>query len=102
MAIRLTVSSVKVGHAAARAPRVNSPPPFNKKHNPRELECAINARFEQCLGAAAVYEDDYYQVKGSKDGDMHIEFKRADLLEKANKIIHDCYEGAALARGRRE
>jgi len=68
-----------------------------KKHNPRELECAINAKFKETRDY--IYEDEYYRVKGFKNGNMHLEFKRADLLEKANDIIAEVY-GATIPDAR--
>lgn len=69
-----------------------------KEHAPRALEHAINAAWESADGGQ-VYEDDYYRIRGFKNGNMHIIFKRDDLLEKANKIIADYYHGKALAKG---
>lgn len=65
----------------------------DQKHDPRALEHAVNI----ALANSVAYADDYYQIKGYKNGNMHILFKRQDLLEKANKIIHDYYHGSALA-----
>lgn len=59
----------------------------DKKHNSRELESLINAAFKK----GEIFEDDYYRIKGFKNGNMHIEFKREDLLEKANMIIARWY-----------
>lgn len=64
-----------------------------KKHNPRELETAINGAMKH----GNIYEDEYFHIKGFKNGNMHIMFKRDDLLDKANKIIHDYYNGKGLA-----
>lgn len=61
---------------------------------PRSLESAINAEMKE---PPYVYEDDYYQVKGFKNGNAHFKFKRADLLEKVNKIIAAYCGGNALA-----
>ncbi len=68
----------------------------NKKHEPRALEHAVNAAFR---GGAKLnfYEDEYYQIRGFLNGNTHIRFKRTDLLDKANRIIHDYYHGQALA-----
>jgi hypothetical protein len=66
-----------------------------KKHQPRALESAINTAWKE----SNVFEDEYYRIKGFKNGNMHIEFKREDLLEKANKLISDYYQGQALATG---
>jgi len=65
----------------------------DKQHKPRELEHAINAAFVN----GNVYEDEYYQFKGYKKGTLHVLFKRADLLEKVNRLIHDYFDGRALA-----
>lgn len=64
-----------------------------QKHDPRSLEVAINASMANGSG---LYEDDYFKVRGYKNGNGHIEFKRADLLEKANMLIHEHYKGRAL------
>lgn len=64
-----------------------------QKHEPRSLEVAINAAMANGSG---LYEDDYFKVRGFKNGNGHIEFKRADLLEKANMLIHEHYKGRAL------
>ena len=64
-----------------------------KKHQPRELETAINATFSH----ETVYEDDYYRIKGFKNGNMHFEFKRQDLLDKVNLIIAKYYGENHLA-----
>lgn len=63
-----------------------------KKHQQRELEFLVNGAW----GIGEVYEDDYYKIKGFKNGNMHIEFKRQDLLDKANLIIARYYDGNNL------
>lgn len=63
----------------------------DKKHHPRELETLINAQFKH----GKIYEDDYYKMRGYKNGNLHVEFKRDDLINKANRVIADYY-GAAL------
>jgi hypothetical protein len=68
----------------------------DKQHNPRSLEGAINTAWAE----GEPFENEYYQIKGFKNGNVHILFKRDDLLEKANRIIHDYYNGEALAEGR--
>lgn len=65
-----------------------------KEHHPRELETAINGVLKTDEN---LYEDDYYKIRCFKKGTMHIEFKRQDLLDKANRLIADYYEGQALA-----
>lgn len=64
-----------------------------KKHQPRELETLINAAWREW----EIYEDDYYRVKGFKNGNMHLEFKRQDLLDKVNLIIAKYYGENNLA-----
>lgn len=63
-----------------------------KQFKPRDLEYAINTALEK----REVFEDDYYRVKGFKNGNMHIEFKREDLLDGLNDQIAEHY-GNALA-----
>lgn len=69
-----------------------------KKHVPRELEHACNVAFSD-VGNGNRYSDDYYLIHGFFNGNMHITFRRADLLDKANKVIGDYYKGNALADG---
>lgn len=66
-----------------------------KKYNPRELESAINASFKENDN---YYESEYYKIRGYKNGNLHIEFKREDLLNKANKVISEYYNSEALGR----
>lgn len=65
-----------------------------KPHVPRSLECAINACFES---RETVYEDSFYQIKGFLNGNIHIRFKRKDLLEEANRLIARFFQDEALA-----
>ncbi len=65
-----------------------------KKHQPRSLETAINTAWAE----GEPFEDEYYHIKGFKNGNAHVIFKRQDLLNKANKIIADYYNGQGLAR----
>lgn len=65
-----------------------------EKHAPRRLETALNAAFD-CVGPW-VYDDQFFQVKGYRNGNAHIVFKRADLIDKANKVIADYYGGRAV------
>lgn len=60
---------------------------------PRELEYALNASLEN----SEVFESDYYRIKGFKNGNLHLEFKRQDLLEGLNDQIAEHY-GNALAQ----
>lgn len=65
----------------------------NKKHLPRELESAINGAFKE----NNLFENEYYKIRGFRNGNLHIEFKREDLLDKANTVISQYYDGKALA-----
>lgn len=67
----------------------------DKKHEPRQLEVAMST----VLNDSGLYEDDYFKVRAFKNGNGHIEFKRADLLDKANLLIHEHYKGRALGGG---
>lgn len=58
-----------------------------KKHNPRELSCAMTEKFK----LKQVYEDDYYRAKAFKNGNLHIEFKRPDIVDKINLMIAKHY-----------
>lgn len=66
-----------------------------KQFKPREFEYAINCSLEK----SEVFDDDYYRVKGFKNGNIHLEFKRADLLDGLNDQIAEHY-GKALAEQR--
>lgn len=67
-----------------------------EKHHQRSLETEINAKWSK----GEIFEDDYYQIKGFKNGNAHVKFKRLDLLEKANELIHEYYHGNAVPDGR--
>jgi len=68
-----------------------------KKHNPRELSCAMNTSFQN----GDVYECDYIKARAFKNGNLHLWFKRADLLEKINLIIAKHYNGSTISKGRK-
>lgn len=67
-----------------------------KQFQPRTLEFAMNQAFEECQ----VFESDYYRAKAFKNGNMHLEFKRLDLLDKVNEQIAEFYADGALPDGR--
>lgn len=67
-----------------------------KQFQPRTLESAMNAAFEQ----GQVFESDYYRAKAFKNGNMHVEFKRLDLLDKVNEQIAEFYAEGALPDAR--
>ena len=64
-----------------------------KRFQPRQLESGLNAAFND----RQVFEDDYYRAKGFRNGNLHLEFKRDDLLERVNELIAEHY-GATLGR----
>lgn len=64
-----------------------------KRFQPRALESGLNAAFKE----RQVFEDDYYRAKGFRNGNLHLEFKRDDLLERVNELIAEHY-GATLGR----
>lgn len=64
-----------------------------KEFKPRQLEGDMNAAFS----VRQVFEDDYYKAKAFKNGNMHLEFKRLDLLDKLNEQIAEFYSDGALA-----
>lgn len=68
-----------------------------KQFKPRELESAMNSAF----ASRAPFEDDYYRAKAFKNGNLHLEFRRADLLDQLNDQIAEFYDAGALAGGHR-
>lgn len=58
-----------------------------KRFQPRQLESGLNAAFKD----RQVFEDDYYRAKGFRNGNLHLEFKRDDLLERVNELIAEHY-----------
>lgn len=63
---------------------------------PRSLEYAINNAWKD---GANTYEGPLFKIRGFANGNMHIWFKRQDLVDKANQIIAS-YAGAAIAQDR--
>jgi len=59
----------------------------NKQFKAHELVSALNVAFKE----RAVYECDLYRAKAFKNGNLHLEFKRPDLLDKLNEQIADHY-----------
>lgn len=60
-----------------------------QKFEPRELERRLNDHYKS--EKSIQYEDNYYRIKGHKNGNAHIEFKRQDILDKMNLIISKYY-----------
>ena len=58
-----------------------------KPFTPRSLEVEMNA----ALKKHEVFENEYYRARGFRNGNMHLEFKRLDLLEKVNELIAEHY-----------
>jgi hypothetical protein len=67
-----------------------------KPFQARSLESAMNAAFNE----RQVFENDYYRAKAFKNGNMHLEFKRQDLLDKVNEQIAEFYAEGALPDAR--
>lgn len=67
----------------------------NKPHIPRSLESAINEAWKN----GEPYEDDYYHIKGFKNGNAHFKFKRLDLVKKVNELIFEWYGENVLPQG---
>lgn len=58
-----------------------------KPFEPRQALCEINDKFKE----GQAYENDYFEIKGYKNGNAHIRFNRIDLLDLANQMIADYY-----------
>ncbi|KIL03171.1 DUF4942 domain-containing protein [Stutzerimonas xanthomarina] len=67
-----------------------------KQFQSRSLESAMNLAFRD----HAVFEDSYYRAKAFRNGNLHLEFKRSDLLDKLNEQIADYYTYDALPDAR--
>ena len=67
-----------------------------KKFESYELIAALGKSWQE----DGVHECDMYKARAYINGNMHLEFRRADLLEKANAIIADWY-GATLGATRK-
>lgn len=63
-----------------------------EKFKSHELIAAMGAQWQE---SDELYECELYKARGYKNGNIHLEFKRADLLLKANEIIAQWY-GATL------
>lgn len=71
---------------------------LDKKHfQPRTLESAMNMAFEE----GQIFESEYYKAKAFKNGNLHLEFKRADLLEKVNEEIAVFYQEGSIPDARK-
>lgn len=66
-----------------------------RQFKPRELESEMNAVFMK----NEVFESDYYRARAFKNGNLHLEFLRDELLEKINELIAGYYSDGALAHG---
>jgi len=63
-----------------------------KQFQARSFESALNG----ALKAGHAFEDAYYKAKAFKNGNLHLEFLRTDLLEKLNEQIAEHYADGAL------
>lgn len=59
---------------------------------------AIDEQRRSCERHAFRAESEYFRAKAYKNGNLHIWFKREDLVKKVNKVLADYY-GAALGAG---
>lgn len=64
-----------------------------RKFQPRELETAMGAAFSK----SEVFENEYFMARAFKNGNVHLEILRDDLLEKVNEQIAEYYSDGALA-----
>lgn len=64
-----------------------------KQHQPRELSSAMVGKFQK----REIYEDDYYRAKAYKNSNLHLEFKRGDLVDKINLIVAKHYGANKVA-----
>lgn len=62
-----------------------------KRHEARALSCAMN----NSLQDGGYYEDEYFAAKAYKNGNLHLRFKRLDLVDRVNLILAKRY-GAAI------
>lgn len=62
-----------------------------KRHVERALSCAMN----MALQDGGHYEDEYFTAKAFKNGNLHLRFRRPDLVEKVNLILAKRY-GATI------
>lgn len=69
-----------------------------KSYEPRSLEAEMNVAFAHCK----VFENDYYRAKAFKNKNLHVEFKREDLLDKVNEQIAAYYADGALPDARNQ
>ena len=58
-----------------------------KEFKDRQTICEANSKLEN----NETYENNYFELKGYKNSNAHIRFKRIDLLDKANQLIADYY-----------
>lgn len=69
-----------------------------KAHTPRRLEDGMNAAFQ----AGEVYQDEYFRARAFKKGTLHLWFLREDLLDRANRMIADYFDGRAVPDARKD
>jgi hypothetical protein len=67
-----------------------------KVFQPHTLRSAMDLAFEQ----NEIFESSYYRAKAFKNGNLHLEFKRLDLLDKVNEEIAEFYADGALPDAR--
>jgi len=62
-------------------------------YHPRELVTALTQAWAE---GGNLYEDQFYRIRGYRNGNLHIELKQQALIDKANRILAD-YAGPVLA-----
>lgn len=67
-----------------------------KRHEARALSNAMN----NTLQNTNRYEDEYFEAKAYKNGNLHLRFKRTDLTEQVNRIIAKRFGAAIGTRGK--
>ena len=68
-----------------------------KQFTARQLESAMNEAFK----VGQPFENETYKAKAFKNGNLHLEFKRLDLLDKLNEQIAAHYQESVIPDGRK-
>ncbi len=64
-----------------------------KEHTPHGLETKLNSHFAT---TSEPYEDEYFQIKGFRNGNAHLLIKRDDLIGRINREIAAYYNATKL------
>ena len=60
---------------------------LDDKRIPRDKDKLYNKLYDSCRGQA--YEDEYFKIRGFNNGNMHLEFKRSDIVDKIMVKVKD-------------